>query len=160
MLWPNQWNAKDLKKALKAVPGHMVGDHSDCGPWCAYHKSPGTYLYKNLGYGKRLKSSALRMDLQALFDTYVKTGANWCTMALLKSTSPSIWWYRLKHPSLIISALQSLFITKGGCCSMPKKCWPIIQAFVCKSADLSWSIHIATWQTSALRQKSAQQKSL
>lgn len=67
MVSQNKGNASGIENGLKALVGHLFGDHECCSSsWCGYQRDK-AYQHSNLPYGKDLTSQDLKKDLEKLF---------------------------------------------------------------------------------------------
>lgn len=60
----NKGNPEAVRKALKSIPKHAWGDHSECGSWCDKEN----HIYKHLPGGKALTDKNLQEKLTENFD--------------------------------------------------------------------------------------------
>lgn len=67
MVSQNKGNVSGIENGLKALVGHLFGDH-ECwsSSWCGYQRDK-AYQHSNLPYGKDLTSQDLKKDLEKLF---------------------------------------------------------------------------------------------
>lgn len=67
MVSQNKGNVYGIENGLKALVGHLIGDHECCSSkWCGYQRDK-AYQHSNLQYGKVLTSQDLKKDLEKLF---------------------------------------------------------------------------------------------
>lgn len=67
MVSQNKGNVSGIDNGLKALVGHLFGDHECCSSsWCGYQRDK-AYQHSNLPYGKDLTSQYLKKDLEKLF---------------------------------------------------------------------------------------------
>lgn len=55
-----------VRNGLKSIVPHAHGDHSSCGDWCGYLKSPASYKHRGLPHGKDLMDKRLRQSLEKI----------------------------------------------------------------------------------------------
>lgn len=67
MVSQNKGNVSGIENGLKALVGHLFGDH-ECwsSSWCGYQRDK-AYQHSNLPYGIDLTSQDLKKDLEKLF---------------------------------------------------------------------------------------------
>ena len=84
----NEGDANGLAKALRAIPGHVFGDHSSCGgQWGGYLKDPENYKHKFTKGGKDLSSPALQSDLTAICENMQKSHTGCVRVAQVRETN-------------------------------------------------------------------------
>lgn len=67
MVSQNKGNVSGIENGLKALVGHLFGDHECCSSsWCGYQRDK-AYQHSNHPYGKDLTSQDLKKDLEKLF---------------------------------------------------------------------------------------------
>lgn len=67
MVSQNKGNVSGIENSLKALVGHLFGNHECCSSsWCGYQRDK-AYQHSKLPYGKDLISQDLKKDLEKLF---------------------------------------------------------------------------------------------
>ena len=113
----NEGDANGLAKALRAIPGHMFGDHSSCGgQLCGYLKDPQNYKHKFTKGGKDLSSPALQSHLTAICQKYAGISHRLCLRGssqrneslnnTIGSKAPKIRHYGGVHQMITVWLLQ------------------------------------------------------
>ena len=77
----NKDDATTLAAALKNIPAHLFGDHSQCdslGKWCRASKEGELYEHRGTTGGKDLSSKFLRSKVDAIFDVFAENSAKLC----------------------------------------------------------------------------------
>ena len=83
----NRGDSAGLRKSLETIIPHTFDDHKPCAdndvPWCGYISAPDGYRHKSLPHGRGLSDAGLRVDLEAVFSSYI---ANAEKLSKLKSS--------------------------------------------------------------------------
>lgn len=64
----NQGQPTEIKKNLAAIVPHSYGEHDHCNEnWCGFKKNGASYKHKSLPWGRDLRDSVLRKELERIF---------------------------------------------------------------------------------------------